>query len=147
VDLQREGKIAHIGLSNVSIADLEIARSGATIVSVQNRLGYDHRLDLPMARFCSDHGIAYLAYMPLGGRRTSGPLPDDPLVIVARSHGTSIEQVALSWLRGLAPGIVPLVGSSKVGTILDSVGSAHLHLLPEERALLDDWQPRPGDGP
>jgi aryl-alcohol dehydrogenase-like predicted oxidoreductase len=133
-------------LSNVSIAELEIARSSATIVSVQNRLGYDHRLDLPMARLCSDQGIAYLAYMPLGGRRTSGPLPDDPRVIVARSHGASVEQVSLSWLRAQAPGIVPLVGSSKVETILDSVRSAHLQLLPEERSLLDDWQPGPVDG-
>ena len=147
VDLQSEGKIAHIGLSNVSIAELEVARSSATIVSVQNRLGYDYRLDLPMARFCSEQGIAYLAYMPLGGRRTSGPLPDDPRISVARSHGASVEQVALSWLRGQAPGIVPLVGSSKVVTILDSVRSAHLHLFPEERALLDGWHPGAVDSP
>jgi aryl-alcohol dehydrogenase-like predicted oxidoreductase len=146
VDLQSEGKIAYIGLSNVSVTELEVARSSATIVSVQNRLGYDHRVDLPMARFCSDQGITYLAYMPLGGGRTGGPLPDDPRVILARSHGTSIEQVSLSWLRAQAPGIVPLVGSSRVATILDSLRSAQLHLLPEELALLDDWGACPIEG-
>ena len=99
-----------------------------------------------MARFCSEQGIAYLAYMPLGGHGTGGLLPDDPRTNIARSHGTSVQQVALSWLRSQASGIVPLVGSSRVATILDSVCSSGLHLLPEELALLDDWQPVPADG-
>lgn len=139
VELQREGKIAHIGLSNVSIPELQLARTGATIVSVQNRLGFDYRSDLPMARFCSELGIAYLAYMPLGGARRTGPSPDDPRLKVARSHQASVEQVSLSWLRAQTSIIVPIVGSSRISTIVGSVASLALDLLPQERALLDHW--------
>jgi pyridoxine 4-dehydrogenase len=138
-ELHDEGKIAHIGLSNVSIPQLELARTGATIASVQNRLGFDYRSDLLMARLCSELGIVYLAYMPLGGTARAGPLPDDPRVKVARNHQVSVEQVTLSWLRAQAPTIVPIVGSSSVSTIMDSAGSVSLELFPEERALLDQW--------
>jgi diketogulonate reductase-like aldo/keto reductase len=139
VELQQEGKIAHIGLSNVSIAQLKLARTSATIASVQNRLGFDYRSDLPMARFCSGQAIAYLAYMPLGGTARVRPSPEDPRVKIARSHQVSVEQVTLSWLRTQASTIVPIVGSSSVPTILDSLGSVSLKLSPEEQTLLDHW--------
>ena len=141
VELQREGKIAHIGLSNVSIPELQLARTSATIASVQNRLGFSYRSDLPMARLCSELGIAYLAYMPLGGAGRTGPSPDDPRLKSAHSHQVSVEQVSLSWLRAEASIILPIVGSSRTSTILDSVASVGLDLLPQERALLDQWCP------
>ncbi len=141
VELQREGKIAHIGLSNISIPELQLARTGATIASVQNRLGFNYRSDLPMARLCSELGIAYLAYTPLGGAGRTGPSPDDPRLTAARSHQVSVEQVSLSWLRSQASTILPIVGSSRISTILDSVASVGLDLLPQERALLDQWRP------
>jgi pyridoxine 4-dehydrogenase len=138
-ELQLEGKIAHIGLSNVTIPQLELARSVATITAVQNRLGYDYRSDLPMALLCSEIGIPYLAYMPLGGPKRAGPSDEDPRRAIAQRHQVSLEQITLSWLRAQAPAIVPIVGSSSVPTILDSIGSVSVELLPEELALLDGW--------
>jgi pyridoxine 4-dehydrogenase len=115
--LRREGKIAAIGLSNVTIAQLDVALASDPIAAVQNRLSLVEPADLPTALACAERGVAYLAYSPLGG--TSGALPAAAHA-VARRRGASVQRVALAWLRGQSPNIVPLVGASRPSSVRDS---------------------------
>lgn len=115
--LRQEGKIAGIGLSNVTVAQLDEALAVAPIAAVQNRLSYGDPRDLPTALACADRKVAYLAYMPLGG--PSGTPPERALA-VAKRHGVSVQRALLAWLRYQAPNIVPLVGASRPASISDS---------------------------
>jgi aryl-alcohol dehydrogenase-like predicted oxidoreductase len=129
-ELQGEGKVQHLGLSNVDVEQIEVARTVAPIASVQNRLAYAHRADLPTARHCADHGIAYLAYMPLGGAGRSAP--DEALRSVAARHGVSVQRVQLAWLLALDAPVLPLVGATRPATIVDSAGAAGLGLTEDD---------------
>jgi aryl-alcohol dehydrogenase-like predicted oxidoreductase len=134
LELRSAGKIAEIGLSNVSIAQIDRARELAPIGSVQNRLSLADPADLPTARHCADLGIAYLAYQPLGG---SGARPVDVNVAaVADRHGVSAEQVWLAWLLAQGRHIVALAGSSRPATIAQSARAADVTLSTAELALL-----------
>lgn len=136
VDFQREGKFRSIGLSNVTIAQLEGVSSFTQIDTVQNRLSMSTPSDLPMARYCTEHSIAYLAYMPLHS------LPElaerQAVRDIALRHEVSAAQVALAWLLAQSPAILPLVGSTRPESIIDSAGAADLHLDPQELRALDD---------
>jgi aryl-alcohol dehydrogenase-like predicted oxidoreductase len=130
-DLRSEGKIAAIGLSNVSLAQLSEALAIAPIASVQNRLSLAVPGDLPMALACARLQVAYLAYAPFDG--PSGMLPT-AVLSVARRHGVSVHRVLLAWLRAQSPNIVPLAGASRPATIRDS--ATPLDLTEEELDLL-----------
>ena len=114
--LRQEGKIAAIGLSNVTVAQLDEALAVAPIAAVQNRLSYSDPGDLPMTLTCAEREVAYLAYSPFGG-----PPPIPPAALdVARRHGVSPHRVLLAWLRLQSPNIVPLAGASRPASIRDS---------------------------
>jgi pyridoxine 4-dehydrogenase len=115
--LRQEGKIAAIGLSNVTVAQLDEALTVTPVATVQNRLSYAFPGDLPTALACAERNVAYLAYAPFGG--PSRPLPEAALAIAGR-HGVSAHRVLLAWLRAQSPAIVPLAGASKPGSIRDS---------------------------
>jgi aryl-alcohol dehydrogenase-like predicted oxidoreductase len=115
--LRQEGKIAAIGLSNVTLAQLDEALAVAPIATVQNRLSYDDPADLPTALACAERNVVYLAYMPFGG--PSGTIPEAALA-VAKQRGVSVHRVLLAWLRGQSPNIAPLAGASKPASIRDS---------------------------
>jgi aryl-alcohol dehydrogenase-like predicted oxidoreductase len=116
-ELRREGKIAAVGLSNVTIAQLDEARAVTPVDAVQNRLSYADPADLPTALACAERGIAYLAYSPLAA--PSGPPLQGALTVAGRHHA-SVQRVMLAWLRAQAPAIVPLVGASRPASIRDS---------------------------
>ncbi len=122
-DLRREGKIAALGLSNVTLAQLDEAAAIAPVAAVQNRLSYAHPGDLPTALACARRGIAYLAYSPLTA-------PSGPPLLAARAvagrHEASVQRVLLAWLRAQSPGIVPLVGASRPASIRDSANPLRL---------------------
>jgi aryl-alcohol dehydrogenase-like predicted oxidoreductase len=135
--LRSEGKVRQIGLSNVSVAQLEAALAVAPIASVQNRLSFDQLHDLPTARRCAELGVRYLAYLPLGG--PDAIISDeDPRRELAVARGVSIQALTLAWLQALSPAIIPLVGSSRPETIIDSAGSAAIELSPREVTSLSD---------
>lgn len=124
-ELRREGKIAAIGLSNVTVPQLDEALSAAPIATVQNHLSYRDPEDLPTALACARRDVAYLAYTPLGGPSGTPPAeaPAEALaeaLAVAERHGVSVQRVLLAWLRAQAPSIVPLVGASRPASIKDS---------------------------
>lgn len=115
--LRQEGKIAAIGLSNVTTAQLDQALTLAPIAAVQNRLAYGCPADLPTALACFERHVAYLAYSPLGG--PSG-MPPAAAAAIAKRRGVSVPRVLLAWLRQQSPGIIPLVGASRPASIRDS---------------------------
>ena len=115
--LRQEGKIAAIGLSNVTVAQLDEALAVTAVASVQNRLSYRHPGDLPTALACAQRGIAYLAYSPFGGPSAK---PPEAARAIARQRGVSVHRILLGWLRAQSPNIVPLAGASRPATIRDS---------------------------
>lgn len=121
--LRQEGKIAAIGLSNVTIAQLDEARAVAPIATVQNRLSYGQPDDRPTALACMERGIGYLAYAPFGG--PSGQPPQAALAVATR-RGVSVHRVLLAWLRAQSPNIVPLAGASRPASIADSAALLEL---------------------
>jgi aryl-alcohol dehydrogenase-like predicted oxidoreductase len=121
--LRQEGKIAAVGLSNVSVAQLDEGSAVTRIEAVENRLSYADPADLPTALACERRGIAYLAYAPLAA--PSGR-PLEAALAVAGRHDASVQRVMLAWLREQAPGIVPLVGASRPASIRDSANPLHL---------------------
>ena len=113
--LQREGKIRHIGLSNVTLAHVEEARRLVPIASVQNRYNHDERSDDAVLDYCTEHNIAYLPWGPLAAKpmESGAPLaaPDSALAEQARESGLTPTQVALRWLLERAPNIIVIPGS------------------------------------
>ncbi len=139
-ELRRQGKISHIGLSNVGIGELKRAIAVAPIVSVQNRCSVFERRDFSngLVGFCAANKIAYLAYSPVGGGRGKGRVADDPtLRAVGGKHGVSPFQVALAWLLGRSPVVIPIPGASRITSAIDSAAADGLKLDEDDRAALD----------
>jgi pyridoxine 4-dehydrogenase len=131
-ELRAEGKVAAVGLSNVTVAQLDAASAVTRVDAVQNRLSYADPGGLAVARACAGRGIAYLAYSPLAapsGARQAAALR------VAGRHGASTQRVLLAWLRAQAPNILPLVGASRPASIRDSADL--LELSGDDLAELD----------
>jgi aryl-alcohol dehydrogenase-like predicted oxidoreductase len=139
--LRREGKIAAIGLSNVTVAQLDDALAVAPVAAVQNRLSYADAGDLPTALACARRGVAYLAYSPFGG--PSGTPPEAALSVAIR-RGVSVQRVLLAWLRQQSPNILPLAGASRPASIRDSATLLTLddRDLEELRAAQEPSAPR-----
>jgi aryl-alcohol dehydrogenase-like predicted oxidoreductase len=138
-DLQRAGKIRHIGLSNVTEAHLADAQRLVTIVTVQNELSADQPAGLCLARACARQGIAFLAYSPLGGRHRAAELGQrhPRFAELARARGVSVQRVAIAWLLSTSPATIPIPGVRRPRTLRDSAAAASLELSARERAMLD----------
>jgi len=139
-ELRRQGKIAHIGLSNVSAAELRRALAVAPIVSVQNRCNVFDRRDFSngVLALCAAENIAYLAYSPVGGGRGKAKVAEDPtLKAVGARHGVSSFQVALAWLLAKSKVIIPIPGASQITSAIDSAAASALRLDADDLAALD----------
>ncbi|HKG19669.1 MAG TPA: aldo/keto reductase [Candidatus Limnocylindrales bacterium] len=129
VELHDEGKIAHIGLSNVSTDQLARAREIVPIVSVQNRYSIGDRESEPVLAECEIQGIAFIPWFPLA----SGGLATDGLIVrIADAHDATPFQVALAWLLARSPVMLPIPGTSSVEHLEENVGAAALRLAQEE---------------
>lgn len=143
-DLRREGKIIHIGLSNVGVAEIRRAQAIAPIVSVQNRCSVFDRQDFRagVIDHCAAEGLAYLAYSPVGGSRGKGRIAQDPVLqAVASALGVSPYRVALAWLLAASPAILPIPGASRSESALDSAAAVQLRLDDAALARLRDAFP------
>jgi aryl-alcohol dehydrogenase-like predicted oxidoreductase len=132
--LQAEGKVQLVGLSNVSIAQIDEARSIADIASVQNEFSPVYRDSQPELRHCNEQGIAFLPWSPLGGIGSAGDLGERNRAFseVAEECGVSPQRVALAWELALAPNVIPIPGASRPETIKDSLAAADLELSDEQ---------------
>jgi aryl-alcohol dehydrogenase-like predicted oxidoreductase len=134
-DLQREGKIRFIGLSNVDVGQLEQAQTLTTIVSVQNRYNLSDRDSEDVLERCEQEGIAFIPWFPLA----AGPLtrPGGPLDQVASELDATQSQVAITWLLQRSPVMLPIPGTSKVAHLEENVAAAGITLTPEQFGALD----------
>ena len=136
VDLQRQGKIRHIGVSNVDARELAAAREVATIVSVQNRYNLADRSSEPVLTVCQRDGIAFLPWFPLSaGSDAASASP--ALAEVAARHSATPAQVAIAWLLARSPVMLPIPGTSSVTHLEENLQAARLRLSAADRAALD----------
>ncbi len=133
-DLQRQGLIRHVGLSNVTPKQLADGRALCAIACVQNHYNLVHRSDDAMIDELGAAGIAYVPFFPLGG---FSPLQSDALSAVAADLGATPMQVALAWLLRRAPNILLIPGTSSVGHLEENLGATSLDLSDEAMAALD----------
>ena len=131
--MQRGGKIRHIGLSNVSVAELTAARKIAPIVSVQNEYNFDDRSSDDVLAECVRLGIAFIPWYPLGAGRS---LRAAKLKRVAAARGVTPAQIALAWLLARTPVMLPIPGTASVAHLEENVRAAGLVLTEEERVAL-----------
>jgi aryl-alcohol dehydrogenase-like predicted oxidoreductase len=139
-ELQRQGKIRHIGLSNVDVPHIREALKVAPIVSVQNRCSPHDRRSFAngVVEMCEKAGIAFIAYSPVGGQDRRGRIASDPtLKAVGARLGRSPQQVALAWLLERSPAMLLIPGASRVENALSSAAAADIVLTPRDRAELD----------
>ena len=134
-DLQQEGKIRHIGLSEVSVADVEAAAAIAPIVSVQNLFNFAKRDAEPLLDYATENNIAFVPWFPLATGKLVGS--GSPLGALADKHGVSASQLALAWLLRRSPVILPIPGTSSVAHLEDNMRAAELELTDDEFAELD----------
>ncbi len=130
VKLQQEGKIRHIGLSEVTVDQLEAAQKVATIVSVQNMYNLSVRTAEPVLEACESQNIGFIPWFPLA----AGPLAaaDGPLQRIAADHDASPSQLALAWLLKRSPVMLPIPGTSKVAHLEENVAAARIELSDDE---------------
>ncbi|HEX8410376.1 MAG TPA: aldo/keto reductase [Thermoanaerobaculia bacterium] len=140
-ELQREGKFKHFGLSNVSVAQIDQARSILPVVSVQNRLNPYFRESIKVAKACAERNITFLAYSPVGGGRLAKKLPQfDVLVELARKHDRSVHAVVIAWVRAQAATVVPIPAARSIEHATDSAKAADLVLAPDEILAIDETE-------
>ncbi|MEN2739609.1 aldo/keto reductase [Microbacterium sp. X-17] len=135
--LRSEGKVAHIGLSNVTIEQLESVQDVATVAAVENRFPATEAPKDGMAEHCASHGIVYLGYSPLSGVMAglrAGRFPK--LAEVAARLSVSPQRVTIAWLLACRPDVLPIVGASRPESVADSARAADLALTAQDLVRL-----------
>jgi aryl-alcohol dehydrogenase-like predicted oxidoreductase len=134
-DMQREGLIRHVGLSQVGVEEIEAASRWFEVTTVQNLYNLTRRDSEDVLAHCEREGIGFIPWFPLaaGALAEPGGLVDE----VAAAHGASHAQVALAWLLAKSPVMLPIPGTGKVAHLEQNVAAAHLTLSPDEVQRLD----------
>jgi aryl-alcohol dehydrogenase-like predicted oxidoreductase len=133
-DLQRQGLIRHVGLSNATPSQVAEAQTIVKLVCVQNNYNLAYRTDDDLIDDLARQGIAYVPFFPLGGFT---PLQSSTLSSVAERVGATPMQVALAWLLHRSPNILLIPGTSSVAHLRENLAAAQLSLSPEVLAELD----------
>jgi aryl-alcohol dehydrogenase-like predicted oxidoreductase len=133
-ELQDEGKIRHIGVSNVSVEELERSRALVDVVTVQNRYNLADRATEETIEACTAAGIGFIPWFPLA----VGDLarPGGPLDELARTHDATPGQLAIAWLLARSPVMLPIPGTASVEHLEENVAAGELELAPQELELL-----------
>jgi pyridoxine 4-dehydrogenase len=134
-ELQDEGKIRHIGVSEVSVDELKAAREIVEIVSVQNLYNLTNRQSQDVLDYATAEGIGFIPWFPIA----TGDLaaPDSPVADIARELDATPSQVALAWLLQKSPVVLPIPGTKSVDHLTENLGAARLTLSDEDMARLD----------
>src|SRR5439155_24305222 len=136
IELRDEGKIRFIGLSEVSVSQLDEVRGLTPVATVQNRYNLVDRSAEPVLAACQRDGMGFIPWFPL----KTGALADagGPLATVAERHGATPAQLALAWLLHRSPVMLPIPGTSKVDHLEGNMQAAAIELSDEEVAALGD---------
>lgn len=135
-ELQAEGKIRHIGLSEVNVRQIEPARRVVPIVTVQNRYSMADRGAEDVLEYCDREGLGFIPWFPLAAGKLSGA--DSPILRVAERLHAKPSQVALAWLLARSPVMLPIPGTSKVQHLEENVEAARLMLDKDAMQELDE---------
>jgi aryl-alcohol dehydrogenase-like predicted oxidoreductase len=131
VTLQQQGKIRHIGLSNVTVDQIRQAQQLATVVSVQNRYNVNDRDAQAVVDVCTDEGLAFLPWAPIRDIEGSREVAD-----LTRVHGATPHQIVLAWLLAVSPVILPIPGTGSVGHLEENIGAVDVQLTQADVAAL-----------
>ena len=143
---REQGKIRHIGLSEVTVAQIEEAQRIVPVVSVQNRYNLAERKSEPVVRFCEQHNIAFLPWYPMGGAATASLNKlsqatangtNHPLTDFAAAHHATISQVSLAWLLQHSPVILPIPGTASIAHLEENVAASALRIPKEDWDALE----------
>jgi pyridoxine 4-dehydrogenase len=134
-ELQEQGKVRHIGVSEVSVEELKAAREIVDIVSVQNLYNLTTRKSQDVLDYATAENIAFIPWFPIA----TGDLaaPDSPVADIARELGATPSQVALAWLLQKSPVVLPIPGTKSVDHLTENLGAARLTLSAEDMTRLD----------
>jgi aryl-alcohol dehydrogenase-like predicted oxidoreductase len=128
--LRQQGKIRHIGLSEVSVAEIKKARKIVPIVSVQNLYNLADRKHEDVLDYCTKENLGFIPWFPLAAGDLANP--GSPLDRAAKRHGASVSQLALAWLLHRSPVTLPIPGTSSVKHLEQNTAAASLKLADEE---------------
>lgn len=134
-DLQKEGKIRHIGLSEVSPEEIERARKTVKIVTVQNRYNLSDRGHEKTLEYCEQHQIGFIPWFPVAAGQLAKP--GGRLDAVAKRHGVTIAQISLAWLLHRSPVILPIPGTSSLAHVEENIAAANLFAA---GTLAEEWK-------
>ena len=134
-ELQDEGKVRHLGLSEVSIEEIEAAREVFDVATVQNLYNLTNRQSEDVLGYCEEHGIGFIPWFPLA----AGDLaePGGAVAEIATAHDATPGQVALAWLLARSPVMLPIPGTSSPAHLEENVAAAELELTQDELERLD----------
>jgi pyridoxine 4-dehydrogenase len=136
VELQAEGKIARIGLSQVTVPEIQAAQAITPIATVQNRYNLSDRSAEPVLDFCQREGIGFIPWFPMATGRLAGP--GGPLQEIADELAVTPAQLALAWLLRRSPVVLPIPGTSTVAHLEENVGAALIGLTDQQVQQLSD---------
>jgi pyridoxine 4-dehydrogenase len=136
--LQKDGKIRHIGLSEVTVAEIVHARKTVEIVSIQNLYNLSNRKSAKVVDYCMEHGLGFIPWFPLAAGDIARP--GGHLEKLAKRHGATVSQLALAWLLQSSPVILPIPGTSSIEHLEENVGAASVKLTETEWAEISRSQ-------
>lgn len=131
---QEEGKIKHIGLSEVTVAEIKHAQEFFEVATVQNMYSVDNRKWETALKYCQEQKIGFIPWFPLNAGNVAA---QEKLQVIAEKHGASVHQVALSWLLHHADNIILIPGTSSVKHLEENVKAEHVELTDDDMAELD----------
>jgi pyridoxine 4-dehydrogenase len=138
VELQAEGKIGRIGLSEVSVPEIRAARAITSIATVQNLYNLSNRRAEPVLDYCEREGIGFIPWFPMATGQLARP--DGPLQRIADKLALTPAQLALAWLLQRSPVVLPIPGTSTVAHLEENLAAALIELTPDEVRQLDEAQ-------
>jgi pyridoxine 4-dehydrogenase len=130
--MQEAGKIRHLGLSEVSVKEIERAKKVVPIVSIQNQYNLENRKSEQVLNYCEKENLGFIPWAPIGGSRASFAGSGNPLQSEAKSHGVSAVQLGLAWLLQRSPVMLPIPGTSSLAHLEENVAAAKIQLTMEE---------------
>jgi pyridoxine 4-dehydrogenase len=129
-ELQKAGKIRHIGLSEVSEAEIKKANKTVTIVSVQNQYNLSDRRHEKVLKYCEQEKLAFIPWFPVAAGKLARP--GGALDTIAQKHQATVAKLSLAWLLHHSPAMLPIPGTSSVKHLEENMASANVQLSPEE---------------
>jgi aryl-alcohol dehydrogenase-like predicted oxidoreductase len=133
-ELQEEGKVRHLGLSEVGVEEIEAAGEHFEVTTVQNLYNLTERKSEDVLEHCEANGIGFIPWFPLAAGKLAEP--GGPVAEIARAHGATTGQVALAWLLARSPVMLPIPGTGSVAHLEENVAAADLQLGDDELTRL-----------